>query len=261
MRLKLYKKVEPRKGWWLGLFTFAFVLVIWQLVAASGWVKPYFLPSPVQVVGALVDLSLNHDLAAHIGVSVWRVGAGFVLAAMVAIPLGLLIGTHGPSAAAFAPFNDFLRYMPVVAFVPLCILWAGIGDEQKILVIFLGIVFQLVPMVADATAAVPRVFVETAATLGLNNRNIFQRVVWPAAQPQIFDHLRVAVGWGWSYIVVAELVAAERGIGHVIIQAQRFLRTDQVMAGILAVGLLGLITDLIFRQVGRHIYGWHESKR
>jgi len=259
--LKIYTSIDPKKRLFLATSTFVVFLTIWQAVTLLGLVKEIFLPSPLQVLVAIFNMFLNHDLVNHILVSVWRVIVGFLLATVIAVPLGILVGSVRSIEAMIAPFNDFIRYMPVVAFVPLCILWAGIGDFEKMLVIFLGTVFQLIPMVADTTSAVPRAYIETAASLGFGNLEIIRRVIWPSIQPQVFDHLRVAMGWAWSYIVVAEMVAAQKGIGHLIIQSQRFLQTDKVIAGIIIVGLLGLITDQLFRIVAKKLYFWHESKR
>lgn len=261
MKLKLYRPIDGKSRFLLASFTFVLFLIVWQAVTYFKLVNEIFLPSPVQVLTAIYTLISNYDLASHVFVSVWRVVVGFVLAAVIAVPLGILIGSIKSFEAMIAPFNDFIRYMPVVAFVPLCILWSGVGDFEKMLVIFLGTVFQLIPMVADTVSAVPRAYVETAASLGFNNLKILRKVIWPAVQPHIFDHLRVAMGWAWSYIVVAEMVAAQRGIGHLIIQSQRFLQTDKVIASIIIVGVLGMVTDQIFRFAAKKLYFWHESKR
>jgi len=259
--LKIYTPIDKKKRTVLASITFILFLVMWQTVTSLGLVKAIFLPSPVQVMIATFTMFLNYDLLNHIVVSIWRVLVGFIFAAVIAVPTGILVGSVRSFEAIVAPFNDFIRYMPVVAFVPLCILWAGIGDFEKMLVIFLGTVFQLIPMVADTTSAVPRAYVETAASLGFGNLKILRKVIWPSVQPQVFDHLRVAMGWAWSYIVVAEMVAAQRGIGHLIIQSQRFLQTDKVIAGIIIVGVMGLATDQLFRLAAQKLYFWHESKR
>jgi NitT/TauT family transport system permease protein len=260
-KIILYRPISPVKKFVLGTITFVLFILLWEAITVSGVIRPIFLPSPSSVLKALVEMFTSHDLLEHIAVSVWRVIAGFSLAALISVPIGIAIGSIRSFEALISPFNDFVRYMPVVAFVPLCILWAGIGDFEKMLVIFLGTVFQLIPMVADTTGGVPRTYIETAASLGLSNWQILKRVVWRAIQPQIFDHLRVSIGWAWSYIVVAEMVAAQKGIGHIIIQSQRFLQTEKVMAGILVVGILGLLTDQLFKWAGKKLFFWHESKR
>ena len=240
--------------------TFILFLGVWSLITYSGAINQLFLPSPSAVAGAVIDSFLNQGYGWDILVSSYRILLGFFLSAALAIPVGLLIGTYKPVEALIEPFNDFIRYMPVVAFVPLCILWVGIGDSQKILVIFIGTYFQLVLMVAAAVSQVPREYLETYFMLAGSKAGHLRQVVLPAAWPSIFDSLRIAAGWAWSYLVVAELVAAETGIGFKIMQAQRFLKTPQVVAGIIIVGVLGLLTDYLFKTASHRLFPWLQEK-
>lgn len=240
--------------------TFVVFFVGWGLLAASGVINQLFLPSPSAVAWAIVDSFLNFGFAWDVLVSSYRILLGFLLSAALAIPIGLLMGTYKPIEAILEPFNDFVRYMPVVAFVPLCILWAGIGDGQKILVIFIGTYFQLVLMVAAAVAQVPREYLETYSILSGGRAGHLRKIILPAAWPTIFDSLRISAGWAWSYLVVAELVAAETGIGFKIMQAQRFLKTPEVIAGIVIVGLLGILTDYLFKTASHRLFPWVQEK-
>lgn len=242
------------------VLTFVVFFAVWDLIAASGLINELFLPSPIAVIGALLDSFLNFGYAWDILVSSYRILLGFLLSAALAIPVGLLMGTYKPIEALLEPFNDFIRYMPVVAFVPLCILWMGIGDSQKVLVIFIGTYFQLVLMVAAAVAQVPREYLETYSMLSGGKAGHLRKIILPAAWPTIFDSLRIAAGWAWSYLVVAELVAAETGIGFKIMQAQRFLKTPQVIAGIVVVGLLGILTDYLFKTASHRLFPWVQEK-
>jgi NitT/TauT family transport system permease protein len=242
------------------MVTFVVFFAVWGLIAASGFINELFLPSPIAVIGALLDSFLNFGYAWDVLVSSYRILLGFLLSAALAIPVGLLMGTYKPIEALLEPFNDFIRYMPVVAFVPLCILWMGIGNSQKILVIFIGTYFQLVLMVAAAVAQVPREYLETYSMLSGGRAGHLRKIILPAAWPTIFDSLRIAAGWAWSYLVVAELVAAETGIGFKIMQAQRFLKTPQVIAGIIVVGLLGILTDYLFKAASHRLFPWVQEK-
>jgi len=163
--------------------------------------------------------------------------------------------------AAVQPLVDFIRYMPVVAFVPLTILWIGIGEEQKFLIIWLGTFFQQVLLVADAVRSVPRSFIEVGETLGMNNPRILWRIVLRSAAPRIWDALRITLGWAWTWIVVAELVAATSGLGYRIVVAQRFLQTDLIFAYLIVLGILGLLTDMIMRLSGRALFRYERIRR
>ncbi|HEX8089996.1 MAG TPA: ABC transporter permease [Blastocatellia bacterium] len=235
---------------------FFLVLLFWHLSSADSGPRSIFLPSPGAVIRAFGELFSSQAFIVDIGASVYRVTAGFMLAAIVAVPLGLLAGSVKFIDRLVQPINDFTRYLPVPAFIPLLILWVGIGDAQKILVIFIGTVFQVIPLVADTAANVPSNLIDLGYTSGASRRQILTKVVLPWCAPTIYDHLRVALGWAWGYLVIAELVAATSGIGHVIIQAQRFIQTPRVMAGILTIGLIGLFFDLCFKLPKRKIFPW-----
>jgi NitT/TauT family transport system permease protein len=256
----LQDRLSRRAYLFSAVATFIVFFAVWGLIAASGFINQLFLPSPVAVAWAILDSFLNFGYAWDVLVSSYRIFLGFLLSAALAIPVGLLMGTYKPIEALLEPINDFIRYMPVVAFVPLCILWAGIGDSQKIMVIFIGTYFQLVLMVAAAVSQVPREYLETYSMLSGGKSGHLRKIILPAAWPTIFDSLRIAAGWAWSYLVVAELVAAEAGIGFKIMQAQRFLKTPQVIAGIVVVGLLGILTDYLFKSAAHKLFPWVQEK-
>jgi NitT/TauT family transport system permease protein len=235
---------------------FLLVLFVWQLFSAETGPRSIFLPPPSAVVRSLWELFREEAFIYDIGASVYRVTAGFLLAALVAVPLGLLAGSVRFLDRLIQPINDFTRYLPVPAFIPLCILWVGIGDAEKILIIFIGTVFQVIPLVADTAANVPRNLIDLGYTCGASRRQALTKVIFPWCAPTIYDHLRVALGWAWGYLVIAELVAAVSGIGHVIIQAQRYIQTSRVMAGILMIGIIGLFFDLCFKLPKKRIFRW-----
>jgi len=232
------------------------ILIAWQLFSTDTGPRSIFLPPPFAVVQATWDLFANQSFLDDVWASIYRVSAGFLWAAVVAVPLGLLAGSIKAVDLLIQPFNDFVRYLPVAAFIPLCILWTGIGDMEKIVVIFLGTVFQVIPLVADTAKNIPRNLIDLGYTCGASRRQVLTKVILPWCAPTIYDHLRVALGWAWSYLVVAELVAASSGIGHVIIQSQRFIQTSRVMAGIIVIGIIGLFFDLCFKLPKRRIFPW-----
>jgi NitT/TauT family transport system permease protein len=215
-----------------------------------------FLPTPLQVLLRSIDWLLHDALTGDIGVSMARVFGGFLASAIIAIPLGVIIGTYAPVRALLEPLTDFSRYLPAVAFIPLIMLWVGIDESAKISVIFVGTFFQMVLMLGEDIAAVPEAPVEAARTMGATNAEVVKYVLIPAARPAMLDTLRQMMGLAWTYLVVAELVAANSGLGFSILKAQRFLQTDKIFAGILLIGLIGLATDQAFRWLHRRCFGW-----
>jgi NitT/TauT family transport system permease protein len=242
----------------LALGSFAFFLVIWSILTYGGFVDPLFLPSPGRVFQAGVDLFVELGFTTDILNSVYRVMLGFVVAALIGVPLGLFMGTFKVAEAFTEPVVGFIRYMPASAFIPLFILWLGIGDIEKIAIIFVGSFFQLVLMVSVVAKNVHKDMLETAYTLGAKRFQVIWKVLLPASLPGIVDTLRIIVGWAWTYIIVAELVASASGIGYMIISAQRMLRTGNIIFGILTIGMLGLITDYFFKWLYNRLFPWVE---
>ncbi len=242
----------------LSLSSFAILLTIWSILTYGGFVDALFLPSPGRVFRAGVDLFVDFGFTDDILNSVYRVLLGFIIAAIVGVPLGLIMGTFNVAEALTEPVVGFIRYMPASAFIPLFILWLGIGDLEKIAIIFVGSFFQLVLMVAVVAKNVRTDMLETAYTLGAKRFQVIRRVLLPASLPGILDTLRIIVGWAWTYIIVAELVASASGIGYMIISAQRMLRTGSIIFGILTIGTLGLITDYFFKWLHQKLFPWVE---
>ncbi|MGH8602402.1 MAG: ABC transporter permease [Gammaproteobacteria bacterium] len=235
---------------------FLFLLTAWYLVTVTALVDPVFLPSPRQVAESFLSLFSRDFLLGHLLPSFLRVTAAFLLSVAIAFPLGVLCGQLPWVARLVEPLCGFTRYLPVAALVPLCILWFGIDDGQKVAVITIGVVFQLVLLFAVDTASVPQELIEAGRTFGLSRSKIVRRIVLPWSMPAIWDDMRISAGWAWSYLVLAELVAGNRGVGYYVIQSQRFLETERVFAGILFIGVLGVATDLAFRLSGRRMFRW-----
>lgn len=230
------------------------VLVLWEAVGRAGLANPIFLPTPSRIGAALVELVRTGNLVNHALVSMGRVWFAFALAAIIAVPVGVLMSSFRLVGDALEPMIDFIRYVPVPALVPLAIIWLGVGEETKIFLLWAGTFFQLVLLVADEARRVPQEFVETAFTVGARPRHIISDVMLRSMAPGLMDSFRITLGWCWTYLILAEIVAADSGLGFVIWAARRFLQTPNVMAGVLVIGLVGLITDQILRALYRRLF-------
>jgi NitT/TauT family transport system permease protein len=240
----------------LGVAFFVLFFAGWGIATFGGYVSSTFLADPLTMVKEGWLLLVRYGFLADIGITIWRVLGGFVLAALVAIPLGIMMGAYKPIEAFFEPFVSFARYLPASAFIPLLILWAGVGELQKLLVIFVGSVFQIVLMVAVAVGTVRRDLVEAALTLGAKDAGVIARVLIPASAPSIAEILRLVLGWAWTYVIVAELIGSSSGIGHMIINSQALLATGQIIFGIIVIGIIGLISDFFFKAVNQRLFPW-----
>lgn len=243
----------------LGIGFFVLFVAVWAMVTLGGLVPKTFLADPLTMVRSGWTLMAD-GFAEDIGMTVWRVVGGFLIAAFFAVPLGVLMGAYKPIEAFFEPFVSFARYLPASAFIPLLILWAGIGEAQKLSVIFIGSFFQLVLMIAVSVGNTRRDLVEAAYTLGALDRGIVTRVLLPSSAPEIAEQLRMVLGWAWTYVIVAELIGASSGIGHMITDSQALLATDQIIFGIIVIGLIGLVTDLAFKAMNRKIFPWAQLR-
>ena len=241
----------------IGITSFIIIFAIWELLTRLQLVDTLFLPTPENTVMTGIDLFLKQGFVHDILVTVGRVMAGFLIAAVVAIPLGILIGVYAPVSAALDPVLSFLRYLPASAFIPLFILWIGIDEEEKIAVIILGSISQLILMIAQSTREISKSLIEVSYTLGTRRTNVIWKVILPKTMPSIVDTLRIVLGWAWTYIIVAELVGASSGIGYMIIQSQRMLNTARIFVGILTIGVIGLVVDLIFKWLNRRLFPWN----
>ncbi len=240
----------------LSLTSVAAVLAVWCLLSYGGITPADFLATPGQVLVAGWERISDLSLFEHIGSSLKVILSGFLLASVLAVPIGILMGSFRVAQAFFEPITGFMRYIPVSALIPLLILWVGIGIEQKILVIFLGTFFQQLILISDVSARVSKDLIECAYTLGASRKQVVTRVLLPACMPGVVDNLRVTMGWAWTYLVVAELVAANSGLGYMILNAMRGLYTDVILLGVLTIGILGLITDFIFKWLRQCLLPW-----
>lgn len=240
----------------LGFAVWALVILLWMWLTYGGHVPEMFLPAPGKVLTTAGRLAADGTLWVHTAASAQVVLIGFVLSSLVAVPLGLYMGTYRAVQAALDPLVNFIRYLPVTSFVPLFILWIGIGLQERVTVIIFGVFFQQLVMVADAARAVPRDLVNAAYTLGTSRGRTVRDIVFPATLPAVLDVLRVTVGWAWTYLVVAELVAAKSGLGYISLKAMRGFQVDVIFLAIAMIGILGLCTDQLFRLLRRFVAPW-----
>jgi NitT/TauT family transport system permease protein len=256
------KEIPPRAYLTVSVLVALLVFGFWCLMSYGGLVRADFLPTPVAVVRAAVDGLGDGTLLRDTGVSVGEIMSGFilasifVLASIFAVPLGILMGSFKIAEAALEPVTNFVRYLPVSALIPLLILWIGIGWSEKVAVIFIGTFFQQLIIIADVSRNVPHDLLDVSYTLGASRRTVVTRVLIPATLPGVMDALRVTLGWAWTYLVVAELVAANKGLGYFILNSMRGLFTDRIFLGIAVIGLLGLLTDQIFKLLRARLLPW-----
>lgn len=244
----------------VGIAVWAGVLALWAGASYGGWVDPLFMPTPGRVIDALAGFIADGSLWINIWSSFEVVLLGFLLSSLLALPLGLLIGCYPIARAATDPIVSFIRYLPVTSFVPLFILWIGIGLEQRVTVIFFGTFFAQLVMFAASARTVPRDLINAAYTLGTRRRHVVWQIVLPAALPGVIDGLRVTIGWAWTYLVVAELVAADSGLGYMSLKALRGFQVEVIFMAIGIIGLLGLITDRLFLLTATLLMPWMRER-
>jgi NitT/TauT family transport system permease protein len=244
---------RPELELWVGIGAFAVVLGAWLLASGLELVRPQFLPSPLAVVQAWVGLFRN-DYLWDIGISIGRVWIAFLASAAVAIPLGMLMSSYRAVGAFSEPLIDFVRYLPVPALVPLTLIWLGIDEASKIALLWIGTFFQLVLLIADDARRVPKEFIETGRTLGAGDCALLKDVLFRAMLPSMVDSLRITLGWCWTYLLIAEIVASNSGIGYELWTARRYGKTPEVFAGILTIGIIGLASDQLIRAAHRRAF-------
>ncbi len=250
----------PKKtAFMLGLVAPLLVLGAWCIATYGGLVQPDFLPTPTEVLRGTLQLFIQYDLGTAIYVSSRRIGLAFLLASALALPLGVLMGAFDPINRFFEPIMAPLRYMPISAFIPLLILWFGIYEKQKIAFLFLGVFVYLLPVVVSAIRLVPEELVQTALTLGASKFQVIRTVLLPAALPEIFDSFRVMNAIAWTYVILAEAVNPEHGLGYMVELARTHQKASWSFAGLLVIGGIGLLTDFLIRTLSSVLFRWREA--
>lgn len=250
----------PHGHAWATFGTLAVLLVLWWAVTASGLIAPLFLPGPVDVALRLAELArqgfVGATLLQHTGASLARVGLAMVFAVVSAIPVGMAMGLWPRVNAAVDPLIEFYRPVPPLAYLPLIVIWFGIGEVTKVILITMAIFAPLAIATASGVRRVDPDRVRAARSLGASRDQVIWLVIFPSALPDILTGLRIALGVGWSTLVAAELVASTRGLGFMVQSASQMLVTDVVVAGIIVIAVIALMLELGLRWVERRFAGW-----
>lgn len=248
-------------SWAIGLGAAVWVVFfgIWELAVAAGWASDRLLPAPWLVIVALVRLIGEQAFAWDILISVYRILLSFTWAALIAVPLGILMGAFRAVEAFFNPLVSAWRYLPAPSFIPLLLMWFGTGDMQKLALLFVGVIWFLVTLIMDHTKAIRQELIETSLTLGADRRQVLWTVVLPAVMPNVVVALRQMLAVSWTYLTIAEITTSTTGIGAVMMHAKRTAHTDEIMAGIVTIGLLGLMFDYLFRWLHRLLFPYLEE--
>ncbi|CAM2156112.1 taurine ABC transporter membrane subunit [Pararobbsia alpina] len=241
--------------------TVALVIAIWWLASGRAWVPPLFLPSPAAVLGAFNDawhgrIQGGLPLVDHLIASTTRVLGAFALAVIIGIPAGILMGVSRIARAVLDPLVEFYRPLPPLAYLPLVVIWFGIDETAKIIVIFLACFAPIAMSARAGTRGATVEQIHAAQSMGATRWQLVWHVIVPAALPDILVGLRIAVGFGWTTLVAAEMVAATSGLGQMVLNASSFLRTDVVIMGIVSIGAIAWIFDFAMRLLERKLVPW-----
>lgn len=244
----------------LSISVIAGLIFVWWLVTELGWVKPLFLPAPQAILQKFLDVAsggfTGSSFLQHVWISTVRVFGAFGLACLIGIPLGLAMGMSSTVRGIFDPPIEFYRPIPPLAYLPLMIIWFGIGELSKVLLIFLAI---FAPITLGARAGVKSAAIEqihAAYSFGATRGQVIHHVILPSAMPEIITAMRIGIGFGWTTLVAAEMVAATEGLGYMVLSAAQFLQTSTVIMGIIIIAAIAYAFDLLMRFVERKVVPW-----
>jgi NitT/TauT family transport system permease protein len=258
----------------VGLVAPAVVLTVWQVAATLGWVNPQVLPSPVAVVqkwiayllplqphegGSWLAWAVSGELFLDSVTSMYRVLAGFFIGALLALPLGLAMGANTRVYAWLNPLVQLLRPIPPIAYIPLAILWFGLGNAPAVFLIALGAFFPVLMNTIAGVRQVDAIYLRAARNLGAGGGTMFMRVILPAAVPYILAGARIGIGTAFIVVIVSEMIAVNNGLGFRILEAREYFWSDKIMAGMITIGLLGLAIDAGMNRLNNHLLRWHRG--
>lgn len=255
--MNVREPVTHRAAQLLGIAGLASFLLAWCVLSYGNIVPTIILPSPTEVLRAFPVLHFEEALVRSALRSFYRVTMGFALAAAVAIPLGIVMGTFPVIKHFFNPILDPLRFLPISALVPLFIVWFGIDELQKVVFLFVGIFVYMLPLIVEAVDNVEEVYLQTATTLGATKGQLIRHVLIPGSLPAIGEALRVMNGIGWTYVIMAEVVNARYGLGYLITTAGKRSHVDQIFALVLVILFIGVVTDWMIRFVNIKLFHWN----
>ena len=245
----------------IAVVTVIALLVLWWVATHNEWIRDLFLPTPERIITSFAEawkgeIQGGRPLPEHFGWSLFRVFTAFALACVTAIPVGIAMGVSRIARGIFDPPVEFYRPLPPLAYLPLIVIWFGIEETAKIVLIYLAC---FAPLAMAARAGVKSVMIEqinAAYSLGASKWQVIRHVIVPAALPEIFTGMRIAIGFGWTTLVAAEMVAANAGLGQMVLNASNFLRTDVVIMGIFVIGVVAYAFDLLMRAIERAVVPW-----
>jgi len=245
----------------IAVVTVVSLLLLWWVATHNGWIRDLFLPTPERIITSFGeawkgDIQGGRPLAEHFGWSLFRVFFAFALACVTAIPVGIAMGVSRIARGIFDPPVEFYRPLPPLAYLPLIVIWFGIEETAKVVLIYLAC---FAPLAMAARAGVKSVMIEqinAAYSLGASKWQVIRHVIIPAALPEIFTGMRISIGFGWTTLVAAEMVAAQAGLGQMVLNASNFLRTDVVIMGIVVIGVVAYTFDLLMRYIERAVVPW-----
>jgi NitT/TauT family transport system permease protein len=258
----------------VGLVLPVVVVALWQAVASLGWVNPQVLPSPLAVVqkwiayllplqpyggGNYVAWMFSGELIGDAMGSMYRVLVGFVIGAGLALPLGLAMGANARVYAWFNPLVQLLRPIPPIAYIPLSILWFGLGNPPAVFLIALGAFFPVLMNTIAGVRQVDGIYLRAARNLGASGSTMFLRVILPAAVPYILSGVRIGIGTAFIVVIVSEMIAVNNGLGFRILEAREYFWSDKIIAGMITIGLLGLAIDTAMNRLNNHLLRWHRG--
>jgi len=254
--LRLREEIPDRLRWPIAVASVVLPFLVWTALSATGAVDPLYLPSPAAVLRALGRLASGGELWSDTRATLTRVAIGFSLVVVISVPLGLAMGTWPAVRAMFEPMIGLVRYMPAPAFIPLLLIWLGLGEAPKITLLVIGTVFFNTLMSADVARQVPAELINASYTLGAGRWQVIRKVIVPYTIPGLVDAMRVNIAATWNLVVVAELIAATQGLGYRIARAQRFRQTDTIFAVLIVIGLIGVTMDIGFRALRNRVAPW-----
>jgi taurine transport system permease protein len=256
--IKLRRSLPTR---WISALTLTALLALWWLVTAAGWVEPLFLPSPADILAKawvlLTQGYMDASLWQHLGASLGRIGLALAAATLTAIPVGIAIGYNRIARGILDPLIEFYRPIPPLAYLPLIVIWCGIGELSKVLLIYLAIFAPIAIATATGVRTVDPAKLRAAQSLGASKAQLIRHVILPSALPDILTGIRIGLGVGWSTLVAAELIAATSGLGFMVQSASQFLVTDVVVLGILLIALIAFALEMGLRALQRKLVPWH----
>ena len=255
------KTRKPLPTRWISALTLASLLLVWWLVTAVGWIEPLFLPSPADILAKgwtlLTQGYMDASLWQHLGASLGRIGLALLAATLTAIPVGIAIGYNRVARGILDPLIEFYRPIPPLAYLPLIVIWCGIGELSKVLLIYLAIFAPIAIATATGVRTVDPAKLRAAQSLGASKIQLIRHVILPSALPDILTGIRIGLGVGWSTLVAAELIAATSGLGFMVQSAAQFLVTDVVVLGILLIALIAFALEMGLRALQRKLVPWH----